>query len=73
MDRGSGAGAFEAGVVQGVRPVTFPGTLAAPPAPLPLELLVCGLSCPGGPTDKGTWLRTKRVQVRLLLGVRDDQ
>ena len=40
MDLGSGAGALGVGGIQGVRSVTFPGTLAAPPAPLPLELLV---------------------------------
>jgi hypothetical protein len=39
MDLGGGAGAFEAGDVQGVRSVTFPSALAAPPARLPLELL----------------------------------
>jgi hypothetical protein len=41
--------------------------------PAPERGRASGLSCPGGPTDKGAWLRTRRVQVRLLLGVRDDQ
>jgi len=40
MDPGGGVGAFGVGGVQGVRSVTFPGTLASLPAPPPPELLV---------------------------------
>ena len=72
-DPGSGAGALGVGSIQGVSSVTFPSTPATPPAPLPLELLVEWHVIPRWPNGNGAWLRTKRVQVRLLLGVRDDQ
>jgi hypothetical protein len=53
-DLGSGVGACGVGCVPGVRSVTFPSTLATPPAPLPSELLVQRLSCPGGPTERAS-------------------
>jgi hypothetical protein len=40
------------------------------PSAGPWHYSYSGLLCPDGPTDKGAWLRTRRVQVRLLLGVR---
>ncbi len=41
------------GSIQGVRSVTFPSTLATPPAPLPLELLVEWHVIPRWPNGQG--------------------